>query len=71
MKTPSFVRVTLRAYKLQAWYREHVITSPSGKLRQQPAVDGKNYNTSKFITRTLVTKLNIDATTESSMREMI
>jgi len=35
MKTPSFVRITLRASKLQVRYREHVITNSYGELFQQ------------------------------------
>jgi len=38
MKTPSFVRITLRASKLQVRYREHVITNSYGELFQQPSV---------------------------------
>jgi len=34
MKTPSFVRITLRASKLQVRYREHVITNSYGELFQ-------------------------------------
>jgi len=38
MKTPSFVRITLRASKLQVRYREHVITNSYGELFQHRLV---------------------------------
>jgi len=43
LKTPSFVRITLRAYNLQAQYREHVVADSSGNYSNTRFKEGYAY----------------------------